>query len=478
MPKPILLAVKPAISAPRIHCDYRLAISVDDVVDRMTADTNGMLAGRLSLAGQQYIRTGSEARPEAAVEFSCPLLEAAVICDVLRARDREAGLEPTRCYVMRRSTWSRLPAAAVLTMVRDGRCELCRETFAVEVEAAESSAPEDDGVPLFATAEAVETYNWEQGSGAGESEDSARGSTADADSVEVAVAGLIPGEAVSQCQAPDLFAGGAAPETPSDLFSFGDESTVYDCAVAGAEMADCEWYEEANDLTTNVITMPGAGENALTPGLLRQPRKSAAKQPVVPRRKALVQVAPPRAKTFQQHFDRWKDCQQCALGRQRTQVVLGRGKLPCDVLYVGEAPGTSEDARGIPFDGPAGQLLDQVDERAFADSPQTRRAFTNLVACFPREAKAAKLNEPQGEEIQSCAERLREFVSLCRPRLIVAVGSLADRWLERCLPNSKVPTVAITHPAAIIRMPGVQQGLEAQRCVVTIQAALRKLEEV
>src|SRR4051812_28157858 len=101
--------------------------------------------------------------------------------------------------------------------------------------------------------------------------------------------------------------------------------------------------------------------------------------------------------TWLQHVQRWKDCQRCPLGQQRGRICLTRackagdqpgaygGRLPCDVLFIGEAPGSSEDALGLPFVGPAGDLLDQIKQRALP--PETSCAFTNLVACYPREAK-------------------------------------------------------------------------------------------
>src|SRR5258708_14846252 len=58
------------------------------------------------------------------------------------------------------------------------------------------------------------------------------------------------------------------------------------------------------------------------------------------------------------------DCQRCKLAPRRTNLVFGVGNPNADLMFVGEAPGADEDARGEPFVGRAGQLLTAIIERA------------------------------------------------------------------------------------------------------------------
>ena len=48
------------------------------------------------------------------------------------------------------------------------------------------------------------------------------------------------------------------------------------------------------------------------------------------------------------------------LARTRTQTVFGVGNIEAQWMIVGEAPGAEEDARGEPFVGQAGRLLDSM----------------------------------------------------------------------------------------------------------------------
>lgn len=168
-----------------------------------------------------------------------------------------------------------------------------------------------------------------------------------------------------------------------------------------------------------------------------------------------------------EHVARWKDCTACPLHKQRGRICLARGTVPANVVFVGEAPGTSEDAIGQPFVGPAGRLLDQIIERAV--SPTVTYTLTNLVCCFPREAKNRGDNEPERGEILACRTRLIEFVNLVQPRLIVCVGKLSTRWVDH---GDTIPCVDVDHPASLLRMPLAQKQMAAQRAIVILQNAI------
>lgn len=197
--------------------------------------------------------------------------------------------------------------------------------------------------------------------------------------------------------------------------------------------------------------------------------------------------------TWTDHVARWRHCNKCPLCEQRHTVVLARGTVPCDILFVGEAPGASEDASGLPFVGKAGLVLDNDVE----DKPGTIQralpshiewnekrnanvwvvempyALTNLVACMPREAKMLGINEPSYDEILACRPRLAEFVCIARPRLIVRVGRLAEVMVN----YTGAKFVDIVHPAAILRMPLAQRQMAAQKSVVVLRNAVADMVE-
>src|SRR3990167_8194140 len=48
------------------------------------------------------------------------------------------------------------------------------------------------------------------------------------------------------------------------------------------------------------------------------------------------------------------------LARGATQLVFGDGNADADVVFIGEAPGKSEDEQGLPFVGAAGRFLNEM----------------------------------------------------------------------------------------------------------------------
>jgi uracil-DNA glycosylase family 4 len=185
---------------------------------------------------------------------------------------------------------------------------------------------------------------------------------------------------------------------------------------------------------------------------------------------------------YQKHCARWRDGCGSEHCPKATRKVFARGRLPCDVLFVGEAPAESEDTCGSPFVGKAGHLLDQIIAAALGPDPSVSWAFTNVVACIPRGDDGKKFREPDVDQMESCQPRLTELVALADPRLVVCVGKVAREWLQRGM-KASVPfppgcqTIEIKHPAAILRGNVIDKDTDCNRCVVQIRNAVVKLAE-
>lgn len=185
---------------------------------------------------------------------------------------------------------------------------------------------------------------------------------------------------------------------------------------------------------------------------------------------------------YQQHKKKWSECTDCLLCEGRTKVVIAKGTIPCDILFIGEAAGVSEDIIGKPFVGPAGKLLHNIIDQTLGpineqlEVPLTI-AFTNLVCCIPLDEGGDKVSEPPDEAIRACQPRLKEFIRIAKPKLLIAVGDLADSYLSpdyRFAIKHKLPWEKIKHPAAILRSNWSQQGLEVQKCRMRLRDAIER----
>lgn len=115
-------------------------------------------------------------------------------------------------------------------------------------------------------------------------------------------------------------------------------------------------------------------------------------------------------------------CNQCALGATRNQIVFGSGNLNADLMFIGEAPGATEDETGEPFVGRAGKVL--TEELQKNGIRRDDVFICNIIKCRPPGNR-----DPRPEEIQSCEPFLLQQIDLIKPKLLCALGRFAAMTL-------------------------------------------------
>ena len=152
-------------------------------------------------------------------------------------------------------------------------------------------------------------------------------------------------------------------------------------------------------------------------------------------------------------------CKLCSLGR--TQVVFGKGHAKARLMFVGEAPGEEEDAKGEPFVGRSGQLLTKIIEAIGLSREQVYIA--NVIKCRPPGNR-----NPEPDEVASCEPYLFRQIDVIQPRVIVPLGKFAAQSLLKTMdPITKlrgrqfdyrgavlIPTF---HPAYLLRNPSAKR---------------------
>jgi uracil-DNA glycosylase len=173
-------------------------------------------------------------------------------------------------------------------------------------------------------------------------------------------------------------------------------------------------------------------------------------------------------------------------------------------MFIGEAPGRTENDTGVPFQGQSGRILTQIFD-------YTRTAFriliTNVVCCQPkdlvqvnnkdfldvdfttvpldskdpdyekrRRAIAATLTaenhnrNPAPFEIRACAPHITELEREYHPQGIVLLGLIATQAKI----STQCPILNLKHPAAIARMefkviPMKQEARKLQKFIEEIR---------
>lgn len=147
-------------------------------------------------------------------------------------------------------------------------------------------------------------------------------------------------------------------------------------------------------------------------------------------------------------------------------VVIGRGNLNADILFVGEAPGRNEDEQGLPFVGVAGKNLDKLLSAVGLTSNDIYIA--NILKCRPPENR-----NPTNDEIKAHTPWLMKQIREIKPKVICSLGNYATKFfMAGCNPDlmdkqpgitqvhgkvqiievhgTKIKLIPLFHPAAII----------------------------
>ena len=111
-------------------------------------------------------------------------------------------------------------------------------------------------------------------------------------------------------------------------------------------------------------------------------------------------------------------CTGCCLSETRTNAVPGRGSKDADVVFVGEAPGRSEDLQGRPFVGAAGKILSEALEQSGMQEDSVY--ITNVVKCRPPGNR-----QPSSIERESCAQYLQREIQIIKPKIVCIMGNTA-----------------------------------------------------
>jgi uracil-DNA glycosylase len=178
----------------------------------------------------------------------------------------------------------------------------------------------------------------------------------------------------------------------------------------------------------------------------------------------------------------WQENCICELRKTATQAVFGAGNPESEIVFIGEAPGKSEDRDGIPFVGAAGKFLNEMLGKI--GKKREDIYITNIVKYRPPNNR-----DPEPEEKEACNEWLINELKIISPKLIVflgrhsmtrffpkeLIGDLHGKLLIKKTPElGKQAFLPLYHPAAALYNGGMRETLIKD--FKKIPKALEKIE--
>jgi uracil-DNA glycosylase family 4 len=144
--------------------------------------------------------------------------------------------------------------------------------------------------------------------------------------------------------------------------------------------------------------------------------------------------------------------------------VMGEGNPDANILFIGESPGKTEAAQGIPFIGPSGEVL---DEMLRSISLKRDDVFTtNVLLDHPPASR-----DPLPEEIEFYTPFVDRIIDIIQPAVIVPLGRFAmyyvlkkldlpekrgkisqlhGKLIKARLPYGEIHIVPMYHPAVVL----------------------------
>ncbi|MDP8886216.1 MAG: uracil-DNA glycosylase [Thermoproteota archaeon] len=173
-----------------------------------------------------------------------------------------------------------------------------------------------------------------------------------------------------------------------------------------------------------------------------------------------------------------RGCPLCKLARTRKNAVPGEGQISAKIMFIGEAPGRSEDEKGKPFVGAAGRILDDLLKKAGIERSQV--FITNIVKCRPPNNRV-----PEEDEEIACRPYLDRQIALIKPKVICILGRTAYSSIiggssitasrGKIVERSGQKYFSTFHPAAVIYNKKLLSTLEAD--LKKLAAEINKEEE-
>lgn len=171
-------------------------------------------------------------------------------------------------------------------------------------------------------------------------------------------------------------------------------------------------------------------------------------------------------------------CKKCLISTDNNFKPCPMQVIGKHILWVGEAPGHTENRTKIPFTGKAGVKLREF--LTYYDLTELS-SFTNVIKCKP-----PRNREPLQYEVENCREYLLEDITEVKPKMIILLGRTAiesltnirtevlRKYINKPIVSTGIVIIPIYHPSYIIRNQAEDQYFESFNVISDIYAGINK----
>ena len=141
-------------------------------------------------------------------------------------------------------------------------------------------------------------------------------------------------------------------------------------------------------------------------------------------------------------------CNKCDISCNQKPLVENMKKSDIMFLGISAKMKETEDEMPLSENTNSGKLIKMIEERLLEENNNLLCYRSNMVKCVPLN-EDGKIRYPDNLEIENCIENLEYELNIVKPKLVVLLGRLVEKYLKKKIIELGYNVITIYHPSYI-----------------------------
>ena len=141
-------------------------------------------------------------------------------------------------------------------------------------------------------------------------------------------------------------------------------------------------------------------------------------------------------------------CNKCDILCNQKPLVENMKKSEIMVLGISAKMKETEDEMSLSENTNSGKLIKMIEERLLEENNNLLCYRSNMVKCVPLNEEG-KIRYPDNLEIENCIENLEYELNIVKPKVVVFLGRLVEKYLKKKIIEIGYNVITIYHPSYI-----------------------------
>ena len=141
-------------------------------------------------------------------------------------------------------------------------------------------------------------------------------------------------------------------------------------------------------------------------------------------------------------------CNKCDISCNQKPLVENMKKSDIMFLGISAKMKETEDEMPLSENTNSGKLIKMIEERLLKENNNISCYRSNMVKCVPLN-EDGKIRYPDNLEIENCIENLEYELNIVKPKLVVLLGRLVEKYLKKKIIELGYNVITIYHPSYI-----------------------------